>query len=294
MHKIDSLKHFGKFVLLFFITITSINAKSQTYNWFNEWQLGISGGGVAFYGDVSNRSPQIMNSTPFSKYFYKERTFMLNGSLQKMILPYFGVRGSLRYGKLGATSDLDKSYFSTNIFTYDLAGLVDFTNLFFGVDKRRPYSFFGVLGLGISESRTWKYDYFTKKLIDTNGFGSPKKVGGKYQPMTEGIAFAGLGFNYQLSKAFSLEFEISRFFINSDKIDATVSSTKKTEGFGMISLGIKYDLSLPKHLQTGSTPRFDNRSGEPAIKEYNKKKKVVMPSKGYNKAVKKRYKNKSN
>lgn len=278
------------FIFLSLVSLTSL--KAQRHYFFTEqWNVGLGLGATTFYGDLTDKSNRFFSNTPFSKYFYQDRQARYIFLLEKKVNIYFGVRGQISYGKIKSTKESVKQYFTSNLFEYSLAGTIDFTNLFLGQDRYRPWSLYGYLGIGFTESRTWRYNMLTGKLVGTNGFGSPKTDGGKYIPMTETVIPMGIGFSYQFSKGFSARVEMSLQPIHTDKLDALVSTDEAMEGYGLITVGVNYHMSLPDHWQIGNRyPRYNGKSTDPAIKSYNKRKHVLMKSKGHKKGLKNRKK----
>jgi hypothetical protein len=277
-------------ILLFAIVFFGLNKAvvAQRHYFFTEqWSVGLSAGFTTFNGDLTDKTNRFFSNTPFSKYFYQDRQPRAIFILEKKVNIYFGFRGHLSYGKVYSTKESVKQYFTANLFEYSLTGTLDFTNLFLGADRYRLWGIYGYAGIGFTESRTWKYDMVTGDLIGTNGFGSPKTDGGKYIPMTESVFPLGLGFNYQFNKAFSARAEFSFHSIRTDKLDATISDDSKLEGIGIISIGVNYHMQLPDHWQISNrAPRYNGKSTDPAIKSYNKRKRVIMDSKGYRKGMK--------
>jgi len=161
---------------------------------YENWAFGFHFGGTSFFGDLADYSGGIHN-TPFSKYFYKDMRKMGGITLEKWFAPFIGVRGSMGYGHLQGTKETSLAWFEANIFEYNLQAMVDLTNLFFGVDRRRIVSVYSFIGMGMTESRSWKYSMTSGEIIGTNGFGKPREEGGRNIPMTETVIPMGIGAN---------------------------------------------------------------------------------------------------
>jgi len=286
------MKNFILFIFIFGSVFFSTSIKGQrTFYFTEEWSLTGQISASNFYGDLTDKSNRFFSNTPFSKFFYQDRQVVYGIALEKKINIYFGVRGHLSYGKVKSTKESVKQYFKANVFEYSLLGTADFTNIFMGYDRYRAWSIYGFLGFGFTESRTWKRDMLTEAVVGTNGFGVPKRDGGRYVPMTETVMPFGLGFNYRFVKEFSANIEMSLRPIRTDKLDATISDDTWWEGYGFISVGATYHFTLPDHWQIGNrNPRYNGRSSDPAIKAFNKNRHVIMKTKSYKRASRKRYK----
>lgn len=279
-------KYFLYVIVSLLLSISGLKAQ-RTYFLSEEWSVGLNAGATTFYGDLTDKANRFFSSTPFSKYFYQDRQWMASLTLEKKINIYFGVRGNLNYGNIKSTQESVKAYFKAHLFEYSLSGTIDFTNIFMGYDRFRTWGIYGTAGIGFTESRTWKYSMTSGELIGTNGFGIPKREGGRYVPMTETVIPIGLGFNYKPFDDFSFQVELSYRPIHTDKLDATLSDKSSLEAYGMINVGATYHFALPNHWRLGSrNPRYNGRSTDPAIKAFNKRKHVIMKTKGYKRGLK--------
>ena len=228
-------------ILLLILSLGQLRASNSTHTYEN-WAFGFHFGVTSFFGDLSDVSGGL-RSTPFSKYFYQDLRTMGGISLKKWFTPHIGVRGYMGYGKLQGTKESSNAWFEANVFNYHIEAIADLTNIFFGVDRRRPFSISAFVGIGFTESRTWKYSMTDGSLIGTNGFGKPLKPGGDYIPMTETIVPTGIIANFFVSNKISLYVEGSFHPINSDKLDATPnenpSFVTSLEGYNYFGVGME-------------------------------------------------------
>jgi hypothetical protein len=229
-------------IALSLLGITEIKATNSTHLYEN-WGFGLQFGRTSFFGDLADNSGGLKN-TPFSKYFYEDMRTMTSISLEKWFSPYFAARGFMGYGQIQGTKETSNAWFEANLFEYHMEAVADLTNLFFGINRKRIVSVSAFVGIGLTESRTWKYDLITDKLIGTNGFGNPKSPEGKYVPMTETVLPVGLIATVFVANKVSFEFEASFHPIHSDKLDATPNANSSTvagiEGFNHFALGVNF------------------------------------------------------
>jgi hypothetical protein len=227
-------------LLVFAMSFTRAHATNSTHM-FENWSVGLHFGATSFFGDLADFSGGLKN-TPFSKYFYQDMRTMTGVSMKKWFSPYIGVRGYMGYGKLQGTKETSDAYFQANILNYHLAAMLDLTNLIFGVDRRRIVSVSGFIGIGFTESRTWKYSLSTGEQIGSNGFGKPRTPEGNYVPMTETVVPAGIIVNVFVSNKVSFYAEGSFHPINSDKLDATPNANSSgaagLEGYNYFGVGM--------------------------------------------------------
>lgn len=261
--KFSSLKWVAIFAVFLFY-LSPLKATNSTHLYEN-WGFGLHFGGTSFFGDLAGNSGGL-NNTPFSKYFYQDRRTMSGVVLEKWFAPYFGVRGFMGYGQIQGTKETSNAWFEANIFNYNLQAMVDLTNLFFGINRKRIVSVTGFIGIGFTESRTWKYSPVDGNLIGTNGFGSPKTPEGKYIPMTETVLPFGVLTSIFVANKLSLFVEASFNPINSDKLDATPNVNNSfisgIEGYSYFSVGAElwFGTGGKKHFRRGGA-QYSSRSG---------------------------------
>ncbi len=231
--------------LLFALVILSIfSVEAKRYNPYGtDWAFGIYGGGTSFFGDLRAESGGL-NSTPFSKYFYQDMRTMGGINLEKWFGPYVGVIGNVQYGHIQGTKETSHAWFEAWLFEYNLNISANLSNIILDLDQRRHWMVYTSIGIGMSESRSWKYSTITNKVIGTNGFGKPKKKGGPYIPMTETIGNYALGAKFYIGGNLTLNIEGSIHIINSDKLDATTNDNSSfisgIEGYNLYSIGLQY------------------------------------------------------
>ena len=273
---------------LFASMMISLNARAQFYDFSRGWKVGAGIGATKFYGDLSDNTNSFIKNTPFSKFFYEDRKFGYYFTLEKSISPYFGVRGMFFGGKIKSTQESTKQYFEANYFDYSLSLTMDFTSMVWGPDGSRNTVFYGFAGMGLSESRTWKYDMITGEVIATNGFGEPKHEGGALRPMTEMVFPVGLGLSLFSSEDLNVVIEGHLHMVTTNKLDATPVDGTTIETVGFISVGVVYNFSISGFGGRGGHQSFEGRSNDPALREFNKRKRVVMRTKYNRKSFKKR------
>lgn len=261
---------FRKTLILFLFSLGILNPfyspAANSTHLHSSWAMGFHIGGTSFFGDLADYSGGI-NNTPFSKYFYKDMRIMGGGTLEKWFGPYFGARGFLGYGNLQGTKETSSAWFEAHILEYNMQVMVDLTNLVFGVDKRRIFSVYSFVGMGFTESRTWKYSLIDGSLIGTNGFGIPHKEGGRYVPMTETVIPMGIGINVFAISNLSFYAEASFHPINTNKLDASTNINPtfitSLEGYNYFSIGFNFWFDVGGNIFRGSRggAQYGSRNG---------------------------------
>lgn len=254
-----------------------------------DWEITLHLGMTSFYGDVTDNKNRIYNNSPFHRYFYEDRGFAYGVMLRKNMSPYYSFRGVFLRGDIYGSSDRYGLYFNAVTNHYYLGANLDLTSLMLGVDDNRPWELYAFAGLGFNDSRTWLYDASTDNLVGTNGFGSERWLGGDEAMARAATIPFGIGFSYELHNNWSFNMETSIHGVNTDRLDAFESDDTKTEGFGYSSIGLTYHFNFPYQLNLRRYPKTPRRSNDPAIREYNKRRQVVMDTKASRRAARNRY-----
>ncbi len=263
------MKNKSNFLLIFslfgFLLLASSSSYSQEYeetdkNFFTNWRININGGLNLFYGDI-----QQYRFAP-----YKEDYRIAYGlSLHKQISPVFSFGGQLLNGKLHGTRINTVSgtnpigvNFDSDVFEYNFNSTINFSNLFGGFNPYRKFSIYGLAGVGFSNWETEVKKYNTGEVLRRSGFvGS-----GPNKRTTEIVIPIGLGFKFNLSNSFGINFQSTIRGVNSDRLDATVSC-RKHDYYNYTSLGLSYyfnnlNISLvnPERRQAKYQRRIENEA----------------------------------
>ena len=282
--KVLKFKHIDKWIFfrlftVFFLFACSMNSFAQSYRFGQGWSVGGQVGFTKFHGDLSDAGTSFLNKTPFSSFFYTERRFAGAFVVDKSFSPYWGIRGMLFSGMLESSQKDANAYFEARYFDYTLSLTLDFTNIFLGTNWDRDYQIYGFIGMGLSHSNTLKYDMTTGKII--SGREGQKN-------MVESVGPIGIGFSLFSTQVVSINFESSLHIVHTNKLDRTPVKDTKFESVGFISIGVVYHF-LPSDAAMGHKNPYTGRSTDPAIQEFNKRRRVVMRTNRNHKAFKKHH-----
>ncbi|MCF8369279.1 MAG: hypothetical protein K9G76_09580 [Bacteroidales bacterium] len=210
----------------------SINKPGIKDNWSVTGQLGMS----VFRGDVDKKKswtiPGVYGIAVQKKLL---STGFLNG----------GIKAQFNFGKL--KGEKNSQSFENNFFEASVnfqAIMNKWINRNFKFEKFRPYAFGGI---GIINYRALLRDSdgnvvngIGYDVIDGNleGNGTEPEKNGR---VTEIIFPVGLGVNYKIDPVWSLEFEVSSRYINSDKLDAKIRF--KDDKYWFVTLGVTYKIN---------------------------------------------------
>ena len=195
-----------KVLLLFIVLIlSSFSLRAGRFNPYGtDWAFGVHFGTTVFYGDINiNNGP--ISASPFIGYYYQNARLMGGISLEKWFGPYVGVIGNIQYGSVQGTKETSTTWFEANIFEYNLSAMANISNILFGVDGRRNHFFYFSAGLGMSESKSWRYSTKTDKLIASNAL---------HKSMTEAMVALAFGVKYFIGNNLTLSLETSANTIN--------------------------------------------------------------------------------
>lgn len=229
------------FIILFIVGIFS-TTYSQEYNsgykkFFNNWSANVNVGINQFYGDISNKSP-------IDKI--KDESRLAYGiMLTKDLSPYISIRGQLLNGKLYSTKDEYNNgepanlYFDADVFEYNISCVLNFSNMLWKDNLNKKFSFYGLLGMGLSNWKTKLVNSETGNLVSSHGYSG----NGPNKRTTEIVGPIGLGINYNISDNFALNIESTLRTVNSDFLDAAKGG---------------FDYDLYSYSSIGLTYKFNN------------------------------------
>lgn len=255
---------------------------------FRDWEISANVGMTSFYGDVTDKKNRFFANTPFHKYFYDDRGLGYGIMIEKNMNNSLSLRGFLMHGNIISHFSEEQIYFDAVLNEYYFGASYDISNLIWGEKRNQDWELYGFFGIGFTDYRSWLYDMKTDKLLDRTGFGAERWLDGKDKMATETTIPFGIGFSYRFKYGLSVAFETGIHGLNTDILDSYKSDDASAEGFGYTSLALSYSFNFPSSL--GGYPNYRGKSSDPAIKEYNKRKSVIMRTKAQRKASRKRYK----
>lgn len=265
-----------KILLIPILLIFTINPTKAhffyTYSIDKGWGIGCATGLNYFFGDVNDNKGRIWNNTPFNKYYYPDKKFMGNFFISKKINKFISLRGEAAIGKLSGTDENSDLHFEGNVNSYMLVGYFDFFEYFFKKFELEKTKFYVFGGIGLSYFNSICRVNSTKKVISTIGYDSELN---KTERTTETTINIGLGTNYIVDKNWSVFFNTSLYYVNTDKLDAFRTTKAGLEGYGFMSIGAIYNFDFNIRTQSSTWEKSSGRNNlpyNPGVKNKRKKK----------------------
>lgn len=285
------MKTIIRLLVIALFSFAYLSAHSQeTYLFHKNWYLSGQIGTATFYGDMSDKKNRLISNTPFSKFYYEDRGFIVSLKYGKEINAYVSTGLTFNGGKLAATSDLLGLYMTSSIYEYGIHSQVNLMNLILGPSSYRPLDIYGTLGFSGLSYRTYTRDLLTDTLVGINDPENPGTFSGTYLSSSAFLMNYGFGIRYRVADMLSVSFETTSHAVFNDKLDAHISDKRSFEGYGLMTLGLTYHFDMSPHAFRSRYPKYTGKSKEPSIKAYNKKKAVVMnTTKNHRRAMKHRF-----
>jgi hypothetical protein len=219
----------GSFILYLSNSVSSQNTfgnkKFETY-----WYVNANGGLSLFFGDIKQNSIFPANNEINE---WRLGTGLIFG---RQFTPVFGLRTQSVLGELSGSKRELGLFIEGSYIEFHLSSTFSLTNLFSQYDPSRKFNFYGVLGLGLTNFNMTQRSLSNNSVVQLSGHGFGKGLGGR---TLEGLFLAGLGFDYNLNKKWSLNFETTMKGMQSDKADIYISGGKH-DFYNYTSLGITY------------------------------------------------------
>lgn len=254
----------------------------------NYYLIGHLGVGT-FYGDVSDKKNRFFTNTPFSTFFYEDRGPAFTLDIGKHISPSFSTGLHFTTSALEGNSDILGMYMQSSVYSYGAYARFHPLNAFLGLNGERPFDLYVQTGLSGLSFSTYKRDQLTDTLIGVNNPEIPGYGSGTVLKGNSMLLNYGFGMTYRITDQFSICLETSSNAAFNDKLDAHVSDKRSFEGYGLSSVGFKYHFNSSPYAFKSRYPKYTGKSNDPALKQYNRKKAVVMNTKPARKAMHKRY-----
>jgi Outer membrane protein beta-barrel domain/SPOR domain len=281
----------GNIILTFFafslLLSLSVSSFGQTYTegtkrFFDNWRINLNMGANLFHGDIEE----------YSFAPYKEDWRMAYGLMaRKQFTPVFGMGLQLLKGRLHGTKLHDGNgnpadlAFDANMFEYNMHAYFDLSTLFSGNNPNRPFTIYGLAGMGFSNWESKAKTYSTGAVIKSSGTANDKT--------TEWVIPVGMGLRYNINNRWGLNFESTLRGVNSDKLDAWIGGFKY-DVYNYSMLGLTYNFNS-MNFGTGDpaarearNQRRQSRLYERQLNKYDNQVKYVKtkPSKSYEKELK--------
>jgi outer membrane protein OmpA-like peptidoglycan-associated protein len=229
------------------------NAKPNAAPCYNYWSVGVFGGVMQFNGDLSrtlwtNLGP---NSAGYNVGFVAAKQFTR----------VIGVRARIAYGMLQSRAENKFSFesrgvigvpgyisqsFQTTIFESDLQLTVNWTNWILGYKPGRLFSSYLIAGFGMDQAKGTKRDINLNQEIAYLGKGGKDMNVGNTNGMGgSDLQFkldAGIGFDFNINKHFSIPVEFSLRWQNSDNLDMTRGGSEQVfaDMYSSATVGLTY------------------------------------------------------
>lgn len=259
-------------IVLIFFYKNSYSQLFYLYSIEKGWGIGGASGLNYFFGDVNDNKGRIWNNTPFNKYYYTDKKIMGNFFVSKKINRYLELKTSITFGKLSGTNEGLNLTFESNVTSYMVEGYFYFIDYLFEKSESNKIKYYVIGGAGLSYFNSICRENTTKKVISVVGYDSQLN---KTEKTTETTINIGLGVNYNIDKKWSLFFNTSLYYLNTDKLDAIKSTKSSLEGYGLMSFGVSYnfDFKIRSSNSTWEKSSGNNdRPYNPGVKNKRKKK----------------------
>ena len=230
---------------------------------YNYWSVGAFGGLMQFNGDLAKNS--------WTNFYSKSIGYNIGLVATKQFSRVIGVRLRFAYGHIqssvqdkwvwdymdgNGTPQKITQNFRTSLFESDLQVTINWLNWILGYKPERIFSSYLIGGIGMDHSSGTRYDVNETEIAYLGKKGDALNVGNTSGIGGDNLEFkvaAGLGFDFNLNKHFSVPVEFIWRWQNSDLLDMTRGGAQviKNDMYSSITVGItyKFGYSCPKPLE---------------------------------------------
>ncbi|MCX6267173.1 MAG: OmpA family protein [Bacteroidetes bacterium] len=234
---------------------------------YNYWSVGLFGGLMQFNGDVSRDA--------WINLYSKSVGYNVGFTATKQFSRVFGVRARLAYGNLhsniqdkwawdyldgnGVPQKVTRS-FRSSLFETDLQLTINWLNWILGFKPERIFSSYLIGGVGMDHSSGTLQNGDGIDIAYLGKKGDALNVGNTNGIGEDNLQFkvaAGLGFDFNLSKHFSVPIEFIWRWQDSDLLDMTRGGAKgmfnDMYSSGTVGITYKFGYSCPKVIEPAVT-----------------------------------------
>jgi outer membrane protein OmpA-like peptidoglycan-associated protein len=248
------------FISLAQTEVKDIQVRTKTAPCYNYWSVGLFGGLMQFNGDLSRNLWVNMYPNAIG--------YNVGFTATKQFSRVLGVRARLAYGNIhsgvqdkwvwdymdgnGVPQQVTHS-FRSSLFESDLQVTVNWLNWILGYKPERIFSSYLIGGVGMDHSSGTKKDIYGVDIAYLGKEGDALNVGNSRGIGGDNLQFkvsAGLGFDFNLSKHFSVPVEFLWRWQDSDLLDMTRGGAKGVVNdmysSGTVGITYKFGYSCPK------------------------------------------------
>ena len=237
-----------------------ITVRANAAPCYSYWSVGLFGGLMQFNGDLSRN--RLINLYP------NGIGYNIGGVVTKQFSRVIGVRARIAYGNIhssvqdkwaweyndgkGVPQKISHS-FRSSLFESDLQLTINWLNWILGYKPERIFSSYLIGGIGMDHSSGTLQDMNGKDIAYLGKEGDNLNVGNTSGIGGDNLQFkvvAGLGFDFNLSKHFSVPIEFAWRWQNADYLDMTRGGAKGmvNDMYSSATVGLtyKFGYSCPK------------------------------------------------
>ncbi len=225
--------------------------------------IGASLGSAFSYADIKQYPSGTPVFTNRSEYGYG-----FNGFVGYQFNSYFALEGDLSWVRLNGTRRVDGVWYTASVVQYDLVGRLNLTNL---ISKKsietRKFDVYLLGGVGMSTFRSRRHTLVAGTSGDlvnsVEGYEAITGIGlmddlVKKRRTRSGSGMLGLGLSYRATSKLDVFLDFRGYYLNSDKLDATISPNATNDKYTYNSLGVTYHLGK----SGGKSRKMDENSTE--------------------------------
>jgi len=240
--------------------IKETTVKSNTAPCYNYWSVGLFGGMMQFHGDLSK--------SLWLNLYPNSIGYNIGLVATKQFTRVIGVRARIAYGNIhsdvkdkwvweyldgdGVAKQVTQS-FRTSLFESDFQVTVNWLNWALGYKPERMFSSYVFAGIGMDHSSGTRSDEDGTAIAYLGDRGDVLNVGNTHGLGGDNLELkvsAGLGFDFNLSKNFSIPVEFAWRWQNSDLLDMTRGGAQGmvNDMYSSATVGLtyKFGYSCPK------------------------------------------------
>lgn len=232
--------------------------KAHAATSYNYWSIGAFSGVMQFNGDLSQNH--------WVNLYPKSTGWNFGLVATRQFTRVIGVRARIAFGMVQSRVETKFTWeymegngvrqyisqrFKSTIYETDIQFTINWTNWILGYKPERLFSSYLIAGFGMDQSRGTKWDLNMNKEISSLGNrGNELNVGNTKGMGGSDLRFkvdAGIGFDFNINKRFSIPVEFTWRWQDSDVLDMTMGGAQEVvnDMYSSATIGLTYKFGYP-------------------------------------------------
>lgn len=239
---VENMKHLLLLTGFLIIQLFPTSTQAQSFNWQQNFTLGISGGASSFYGDLS-----VYDRQPLKKVT-KESDLSYGISVGHQLSSVLSLNVSYIDGRLKGKNNELLHYFNSDFKEASIASHISISHMLFPYRTGRA-DIYTTTGIGLM-----RFHSIERHILENNNTDDQESNIAIETESETPIIKLGVGCNFEVNTHLNISTEIAFRVTGNDMIDAHKGSTGIKDYYSIFSIGLSYVFNRSRSYSDYSLP----------------------------------------